>query len=372
MKITRHNYEEYFILYMDNELSSEKRRMMEAFIEKNPDLKEELEIMKQFKLIPDKNIVFAGKENLLKTADDTIITAENFEENLLLYIDNELSDEQKSAFELFVAKNPAAQKELDLFSKSKLPAENIEFTFKESLYRKTEKARVIPVRWWRAAAAIIIIALGLSTFIILNNKRSADKDDIVNITNPDKITPQQLPGQENTGNPVVSIDQQKNPANNTNKKDKVEELMPVYNQPNNIIAVKENKPVNNKMPVYSPAPDKKEQPAIAENKPSNNLPLPVNNPNINSVPKDALAVNNSLVDKTPVNNVLTNPEVTTANPQPSDIIAASFNNNESGSKKSKLRGLFRKVTRTFEKRTNIDVTDGENRLLIAGLAFKVN
>jgi anti-sigma factor RsiW len=40
MKIDRHNYEEYFILYMDNELSSDDRGQVEEFIQKNPDLKE--------------------------------------------------------------------------------------------------------------------------------------------------------------------------------------------------------------------------------------------------------------------------------------------------------------------------------------------
>ena len=368
---------------MDNELSSEKRRMVEVFIEKNTDLKEELNMLMHYKMVPDENIVFKGKENLLKADSDIIITADNFEESLLLYIDNELSAEQKSAFELFISKNPAAQKELDLFSKSKLPAEKIEFAFKESLYRKEEKARIIPLRWlrfpqafgnrrWTAAAAIIVIALGLTTFIVLNNKRSVGKDDIVNITNPGNANPQQLPGQENKNNPVVSIEEQNNQANNTVNNEKNDALMPVYKQSKNAIAIKDNKSVNNKMPVYSPAPDKKELPAIAENKPSNNLPLPVNNPNVNNVIKDAVVISSTPTEKNAINNSLTKPEVTSGNPQPSEIVAASYNNNTSGSKKSKLRGLFRKVTRTFEKRTNIDVTDGDNRLLIAGLAFKVN
>ena len=37
-----------------------------------------------------------------------------------------------------------------------------------------------------------------------------------------------------------------------------------------------------------------------------------------------------------------------------------------------LRGFLRKVTRTFEKRTNIKATDDDDRLLIAGLSIKMN
>ena len=33
MKLNRNNYEEYFILYMDNELDSDDRREVEAFVQ---------------------------------------------------------------------------------------------------------------------------------------------------------------------------------------------------------------------------------------------------------------------------------------------------------------------------------------------------
>jgi hypothetical protein len=40
-------------------------------------------------------------------------------------------------------------------------------------------------------------------------------------------------------------------------------------------------------------------------------------------------------------------------------------------KKNKLRGLLRKVTRTFEKNTQVNATDENDRLLIGGLALKL-
>ena len=61
-----------------------------------------------------------------------------------------------------------------------------------------------------------------------------------------------------------------------------------------------------------------------------------------------------------LNNVVTAASVESIDP----------NDAEPG-KKNKLRGFFRKVTRTFEKATNIKATDDEDRLLLGGLAIKL-
>jgi hypothetical protein len=39
--------------------------------------------------------------------------------------------------------------------------------------------------------------------------------------------------------------------------------------------------------------------------------------------------------------------------------------------KTKFRGLLRKITRTFEKTTNIKATDEEDLLLVAGLSIRL-
>ena len=108
--------------------------------------------------------------------------------------------------------------------------------------------------------------------------------------------------------------------------------------------------------------------------PTNNLPKPVNNPNLTNTqaPADALASN--IKENNIPQQAITNSVVTSANPQPSDIIQATYPNNEpleeTEGKKNKNRGFFRKIARTFEKRTNIDPTD-DNRLLVAGLSIKL-
>ena len=111
MTINCHNYEEYFTLYLDNELNSDDRRMVEAFTQQHPDLKEELDLLTQYKLTPDTSIVFPGKEELMKVNDDTPVTFSNYEEWLVLYIDNELNPGQKDSVEQFIKANPSVKEE---------------------------------------------------------------------------------------------------------------------------------------------------------------------------------------------------------------------------------------------------------------------
>jgi hypothetical protein len=376
MKITRHNYEEFFLLYVDNELSSEDRRMVEDFVHLHPDLKEELELFSQFKLTPDEAIVFDNKEELLKAKGETPITINNYEESLLSYIDNELTAEQRIAVEQFVNTNPVAKKELERLQQTKLQPETIVFADKASLYRKEEKVRSMPVRWWRAAAAILILGLGLTAALVITNKSADDKPPVAKNPGTEKI----IPPANKTDQPVKEAMATTNPAvvTDNNKTTTIlkdnQAVLPDYTPKKNTAAfVKENKPnktSNDQLPV------KKEEAVMADanKKPTNNLPTPVNNPNVidnNFNNNKAIADINTTNTK---KDIITNPEVTNQTAPPSNIVQASYNNEElvqSDGKKNKLRGLFRKAARTFEKRTDIDPTDNDNRLLVGGFAIRL-
>lgn len=389
--ITRHNYEEFFILYMDNELNAGDRRMVEEFVQKHPDLREELELLMQFKLQPDTDIVFNGKEELLKAEGQTPLSLSNYPEWLTLYIDNELSPAEKISVEQFAAANPAVQKELNLLQQVKLQPETIVFTNKESLYRREEKVRpVIYFRWWRVAAAILIIAAGLTTYLLLN-KRTENSSNLANGNNPVKnISPEKTPVQINSNNAsvqqvAVNVDpaNQVNPVANSNTAERKQDaVIPANNPKEDQVALKNDKnvPVNN-LPANNNTVIKDNSPVVVDNNP-NNIPKPLNNPNVNTPNKNS---NPFTQAQTPVpdefkdpKNSLTNAVVTNGSSKPSDIIQANNPVTETdpefakdNGKKGKLRGLLRKVTRTFEKRTNIDATDGDDRLLVAGLALKM-
>ena len=371
MNITRHNYEEFFILYLDNELGSDDRKQVESFVNENPDLKNEFDLLLQTRMAPDHDLVFDGKRQLLKSTIPGPISATNFEECLLLYIDNELTAQEKIAVEEFVAGHPTAQTTLHQLQKTKLHAERSEvFPNKEILYRREKRTPVIAIRVWRiAVAAAILLAISTAAFLVLNdNKRSEGQ-----------IASEKMPRANSTEND--SSDKRFNetvmpgPEISKNDKSSKSEVDPS----GNLVADKQKNSVAEDEKIKQPYTGlpKNDGKLIAENKvttqPTNNL----ENKDTEEEPtamaelpkKEALT---SINDNKP-NDVVTPDNASSLNDGKTAVAIEpdyALGTDESG-KKNKLRGFFRKVTRTFEKRTNIKATDDEDRLLLAGIAIKL-
>jgi hypothetical protein len=371
MSIDRHNYEEFFILYMDNELSSEQRREVELFVQANPDLQAELNMLQQSCFVADEAIVFDDKTSLLRFADCNI-SLDNYEEWLILYVDNELTARQKVIVESFAATHPAVQQEFSLFKQTKLQRENaVVFPDKESLYRKEETTRgPIVLRWWRvAAAAVLILAVAGGSYLAFNNDEPVAGEKTI------AIRQDQNNDNNTSGSSVRKKDQQNVEIPTTDKTKKDEQtvanvktgmaVQPVVNNKDNKKAIKVILPVNDHDPSV----------AVTNDKNRNNLPEPVYNPNItgkldqNGAISLASSVNTKALTDLKENDVVF---AVTPNTAPTLEQAVDVDDEPQPDKKnSKLRGFFRKVTRTVEKTTNLKTTDDDGRLLIAGLAIKL-
>lgn len=367
MNINRHNYEEFFILYADNELSPNEREQVELFIQQNPDLTDELEILQQSKFTPDTDIVFEGKESLMKAVVNPAITLNNPEEWLLLYTDNELQDEQKVIVEKYIASNPAAKKELELFQKTKLQAEHIVFPNKESLYRKEEKVRVISIRWWRiAAAAVLFIAISTVAFIMFNKETGNNNS----LAGTGKINTKQSSSnsvnENNSSGPVKTNE----PGNNKTITDPVETKstnieLASTTKTNNNTYIKEDANRNNTIAMndIQQTDNNEENNDFVPNMKANQQ---VSADFVSDIPtsKDLTATENK--QPIAVTQTISHSLYTTNAPISDENIDA-----EKPENRGTVRGFLRRVTRTIEKTTNIKATDDDDRLLVGGLAVKL-
>jgi hypothetical protein len=100
------------------------------------------------------------------------INRNNYESFFLLYLDRELVPEDMKVVEKFLSENADLRKEFAILQQTiQLPV-NIVFDQKESLFRREDKRRIVPMYWMRIAAAAAILILGgwlIKTRILKNN-----------------------------------------------------------------------------------------------------------------------------------------------------------------------------------------------------------
>src|SRR5437016_1280576 len=113
MNINRHNYEEFFLLYVDNELSATERNAVELFVQQNPDLGKELQLLKQT-IVPCDEFIFDEKQSLLKDGSLAL------QEQLLLFADNELTPGETDRVAALLATDKAAAAEWNILQRTKL------------------------------------------------------------------------------------------------------------------------------------------------------------------------------------------------------------------------------------------------------------
>jgi len=172
--ITRNNYEEFFLLYVDNELSAAERQAVERFVAANPDLREEWELLMQCRVSPDEAPVFAGKQLLMRTEDTSLINLDNYDVWFLSYIDGELDGPARQAVLDFVNQHPDKNIELQRLQQTvSVPDRTIVFPDKTILYRREQPRKIAWVPFARiAAAALVLGAVGLAVFHPFRNTSS--------------------------------------------------------------------------------------------------------------------------------------------------------------------------------------------------------
>ena len=201
-KINIDNYEAYLLDFSEGNLTDELQMELELFLIQHPELDINLSDLSLISLNED-SISFSNKNSLKKTETDLVS-----EEQLVAYIEGELSVKEKTEVEKSCFKNPLLAKELALFQKTILQVDSsIVYPNKNELKRK---AKVI---WFNfstvqyAAAACVLFLIGL--FILWpkdqgNNNSSLAINSSKNTKQPIANKNQASPIKEQLPNSVVT------------------------------------------------------------------------------------------------------------------------------------------------------------------------
>jgi hypothetical protein len=350
MLINRENYEMYFLLYVDDELSTAERKALLLFLQDNPDLKNELHQWQQTKLVASTEISFEAKELLYRhEGEDAIITEDNFEEYGLLYVDGELSDPNKRALEHFAAGNASRQNSLSILLQTKSIADPaLIFENKDLLYRR-EKTRIIPFAILRLAAACLLL-LFAGWFIsriysrkeyphapLISNTGTSPKNDMAEKKDDTKVTSAMaeslyLKGIQQKAKMIT--------GKNEIKKSNPAKLDPHENakqgSQNQDIAVQKI------VPADTMTEQRNESTMLAT---SVGKPVTISR-------HDAVSPDNSMLAAKPLDleENATNQETDLINREPAQ--EEGLNLMAFAEKKNRMRGIFRKVSRVLDKTTN--------------------
>lgn len=371
MYINRDNYETIFLLYVDNELTTAEKAIVDEFVALNADLQQELVMLHQSVLKPD-GIVFQDKNSLLR--NEAVPTS--LQEELLMYADKEMDEAGRIRLQELISTDADIKKEWELLQQTILsPDTALVFGDKSSLYRK-EKGRVIAMPWRKIAAAAVLVGLGIWGTISYVNRQGINIDGglavkpVVKPTGTEKNSPVKLLP------PSAPIKDEKTLAVKETVPTKTIEknsILPSLNKKEKKIIVPE---------ILTVASAQKDNPPPTVK--NNNLPKAYFE-NLNNKDRNNNAVAVVTPEKTennmvhPGNNVIVKENDEGEKLAAPEAIYTSFRNDENSNgssfdeeektKKTKLGGFFRKVKRIIERNTNIKT--GEKNFKVANLEFAI-
>jgi len=356
--ITRDNYQEFFLLYVDNELSAADRSIVEDWVSANPDLQEEWESLLSCRILPEEDLVFQDKQSLLRTTALTgDIKESNYQDYFLSYIDNQLTDKDRHMVEAFVGLFPPKRIELEQLRQTvSIPDTTIVFPDKDSLYKNENHRRVIVFyRLMAGAAAALLVAVAL----LLLQRHSANQPPLAK-----NVTPAPVRTVPASANAPVQINKKDpspvTPATATTLYPKKKAIRPLSVQPSgqrtdNTEPERQENGTTDHLAVVVP-----EHPADGSKTETETLP-PAAATLIRTSGSSAAAQQVKIPKE--LSSFATQALLEEDNEK---AIASAPEPASSG--KNKFRGLFRKVARTFGKTADRD-GEGKREVLIS--AFQV-
>ncbi len=149
--------DEDLINYLEGNLSPDEQKTIELKLAKDKELARTFELYRKTFLQGDLQEKFTGSANLKKTEDDLVLT-----NRPIAFLENQLSPEERRAFEKELSLNTSLKEEFDLYKKTVLLADKTQIYPDKNALKK--KGRVIALFGYRsvasmAAAVTLLLAL---------------------------------------------------------------------------------------------------------------------------------------------------------------------------------------------------------------------
>lgn len=166
MKITRDNYEQYFLDHAEGRLSSALERELADFLEANPDLRDVLDSYDASPLPPDDLTNENLRRRLKKRVTPTKHIGEtNIDEWLIRDLEGMLTVDEQTELESFISDNPAFEYDRKLFGLTiQNPDPSITYKGKGKLKKRGVLVSMTRIGWIATAAAAILLLLTIVRF----------------------------------------------------------------------------------------------------------------------------------------------------------------------------------------------------------------
>ena len=152
----RLNYEIWLIDYLDGNLDQEESGLLFAFLEKNPDIKEEVADLLPVSLKPGSD-QFSKKEGLRKEPAD--MTGQQFELLCVASAEGDLNPGQESELEEILSSSSARRKSYDLIRSLRLKPYDLSFRYKYSLRKLTAGQKIIRFSLIGISTAAVVLIM---------------------------------------------------------------------------------------------------------------------------------------------------------------------------------------------------------------------
>ena len=290
------------------------------------------------------------------SANNSFINLNNYEQWLIMYVDDELNAGERLAVEKFARAHPHVQEELTIFLQTKLQPEEIVFPNKEILYKTA--VRALSMQWWKVAvAAILVISAGITLYSIFNN--STHKGVIPdNVAGKEQPVPSISTPSQNKDDQTASVlndEREQKTATTVDKEQNKEKKQQEKPEKKN----KQQLAYTTEQPIEYIDEPKRLQPTTVEINQSTTIEQPKMT--------DAVAIDDKM-HKENINTVaVTNPGVETPDKSSTSDDAVQYASN---TENKKFRGFFRKATRLIERTTSINAAE-DDKVLIGGMAINL-